>query len=248
MLKPFLWNCFSLAVSIWIEILFSYCYTSKHALWLKLLYIWPSWQVIAVFPVDVWQLRRRSWWGPGEHVDRASHHPSTVFPFTPAANGPELQETSHCCLSQSATQAPCKLENFLFLFSSSSVFSSPFSLLFLCVLLSQFWDEINGVLPVRGRVGWGLELGGGEPEVRVILGPVVFFRILPFCLSPVGVGMGGERECIFFTYQNPVPDRAREKRDQDLVTSDSPPFRLLCQVLKKWLQGQHSNLSLVTPQ
>lgn len=77
---------------------------------------------------DVWQLRRGGRWGPGEHVNCASHHPSTVFPFTPAANGPKLQETSHCCFSQSVTQAPCKIKTLFFFF-----FPLP-SLLFLCSL------------------------------------------------------------------------------------------------------------------
>lgn len=62
---------------------------------------------------DVWQLRRGCWWWPGQHVSCAPHHPSTVFPFTPEANGPKLQETSHCCFSQSVTQASSKLKNVL---------------------------------------------------------------------------------------------------------------------------------------
>lgn len=134
---------------------------------------------------DVWQLRRGSRWGPGQHVRCASHHPSTVFPFTPEANGPKLQETSHCCFSQSVTQAPCKPKTF---------FSSLF--LFFC-------GQIDGVLPVWGWIGWGLKLGGGELEGGLILGLAVFLGILPSHLSSVGVRMGGKTVSFVFN-QNPV--------------------------------------------
>lgn len=138
MLNPFLlWSCSSLAISVWIWIfanLLLYgsvclvCLDSFFHIGLTACF----WQGTAVFPcTDVWQLRRGSWWWPSQHVSCASHHPSTVFPFTPAANGPKLQETSHCCFSQSVTQAPSKLKNVLplfFFFSLSSfVFPSPCS-------------------------------------------------------------------------------------------------------------------------
>lgn len=146
-----LWSCSSLEISVWIWIfvnLLLYGSVCLMCLDSCIVVSLPAFdKVLLCSPcTDVWQLRRGSWWWPGQHVSCASHHPSTVFPFTPAANGPKLQETSHRCFSQSVTQAPSKLKNVLslsfffflylllcslpllfFFFLSSFVFSSPLS-------------------------------------------------------------------------------------------------------------------------
>lgn len=214
MLNPFLlWSCSSLAISVWIWIfanLLLYgsvclvCLDSFFHIGLTACF----WQGTAVFPyTDVWQLRRGSWWWPGQHVSCASHHPSTVFPFTPAANGPKLQETSHCCFSQSVTQAPSKLKNVLPLFFSSSLYpllcSLPLVLLPLCcliaVLRSNQWDfACLGPNRLRIKAGWRWARSRVHSWSDGVLGNLII---------PLFTGNGNRKEmedCVFCTYQNPV--------------------------------------------
>lgn len=170
-------------------------------------------KVLLCFPcTDVWQLRRGSGWWPGQHVGCAPHHPSTVFPFAPAANGPKLQETSHCCFSQSVTQAPSKLKNvlplfffFLFFFPLFILFCVLFSsFFFLCVLWLLFWGEISGILPVWGPNRLRIKAGWRWPRSRVhswhdgVLGKLII---------PLFTGNRNMREredCVCCTYQNPI--------------------------------------------
>lgn len=167
MLNPFLlWSCSSLKFGY----LLICSYTGQCALWAWILSrilvsLLAFDKILLCSPcTDVWQLRRGSWWWPGQHVSCASHHPSTVFPFTPAANGPKLQETSHCCFSQSVTQASSKLKNvlplsFFFLFLYPLLCSLPLFLSPLCSLIvvlgSNQWNfACMGPNRLRIKAGW----------------------------------------------------------------------------------------------
>lgn len=158
--------------------------------------------------VDVWQLRRGSRWGPCQHVCCASHHSSTVFPFTPSANGPKLQETSHCCFPQSVTQAPCKLKNFLFLpfsFLLPSLLCS-FSLYFCSTSVYSsvcFGIKLMGFFPCLGPNRLRIKAGWSWARHRVDSGSGGVFEYLT--IPPFTCGSGREREgCVFCTYSNPV--------------------------------------------
>lgn len=180
--------------------------------------------------IDVWQLRRGSRWGPGEHVSCASHHPSTVFPFTPAANGPKLQETSHCCFSQSVTQAARKLKMlFSFFFfpppclcsfplslCSSSVFSS------LCFGVKSMGFCLLGLYRLRIKAGWRWARSSVDSRSGGVLGesyhPTFHWwewegegRLCLFYLS---------KACLSILF----PTLSWGKRQQDLVTSSSSPM------------------------
>lgn len=80
---------------------------------------------------DVWQRRGGGGWGHREHVCGAPHDSRSVLPLAQETNGPELQETPHCCFSEDITQVPCKWKK---LVGSLSPLVTFFCCIFFCVL------------------------------------------------------------------------------------------------------------------